>query len=706
MTTTTSTATSDQLAAVDAVLADRNLLGPPRALLLLRICQAAQVFRPDVVERYWQRLKKASGMLPQEHREAYKGLRASIEASEKSTMGAFARGIVDEADAALKMAGSDPSQARKKLQEAQARLGEQWWWPFGKGPAWIALVLAWSQVDRKEALKLVGKLPREARRNILERLNDQSPLTPEEWDIAKAHGGGPQGIMPVLKQILDKDKPVLHLPEDLAKALADSLRPGVHAMPGPNEEESSKLDARRDQALARYLRLLSCIVEDMPDTAESLMEKLFEASVFTARFNERWPNRFTYLRQLINFWVCFPALREKALAYLVKDAPKHLVDFLLAHWYGMIPNDEEEAKSALASLREKCKDKAGCEAWFLVTLVRRDLGEIAMKMARSSPNAGDLFPRLRRAWLCEHPETASKGISSNDLEGDFIGQFLLLGSAGERVEWLRKVKWDHSGSLPAQMWRRLTVSDITSSRSDRGDPDVYALVRLYSKDESQSNQFKVYLRLHGYGQYGYEDIDPYLLAALIALGEEYPEELRELMSQMWSKMRPTDSELGIDVLRNSVFERCRTVLAANPGSLSGLFISWVKRTLVDNVVRRYEGQMIYTLSLKSIVPFLFCLLSAQSAAKFSFKHCDEILKIAIGGYEADEDLVSAAGGLYASDKGLSAMKPPASLKNPQHLQAWQLGVVGASIGDIIKALLAGEEGKEKAGESSAQTAGK
>jgi hypothetical protein len=68
--------------------------------------------------------------------------------------------------------------------------------------------------------------------------------------------------------------------------------------------------------------------------------------------------------------------------------------------------------------------------------------------------------------------------------------------------------------------------------------------------------------------------------------------------------------------------------------------------------------------------------------------CDEILKIAIRDYTADDHLITAAAQLYASDKGLSAIQPPVSLTKSGQMKAWHLGVVQASIQGIITRLLA------------------
>src|SRR5262249_40817119 len=119
------------------------------------------------------------------------------------------------------------------------------------------------------------------------------------------------------------------------------------------------------------------------------------------------------------------------------------------------------------------------------------------------------------------------------------------------------------------------------------------------------------------------------------------------------------------------------------------FLDWVKKTLVDGSVQRYEGQMIYTFSLKRFVPFLYGLLAAEKVANLSARRCDEILVDAIRDLDADPDLMTSAAALYPSDKTLAAVTPPASLRDSSHLVNWQVGVIQATLPKVMTALAAG-----------------
>ena len=621
----------------------------------------------------------------------------------------FAQETIELVNNAASKTESNRSEAVQTLQECEERLRKRWW-DFRRGPAWNALALAWAEMDRTAALKLMGKVPRGLRRNALVRWNDAIPLSPEEWgvahryryggfagmrfvlmewDIAHPLGQAFDGVLPVLLNMLDNDRPTLRLPESLGKALARKLLPQINAV-ATAESEERKVEARREKALGRYLKLVGCMVEHSPDTAEWLMESVFTGTATSARFGQKWTGRFSALRQLINEWVAYPPLRDQALAFLANSAPKYLRDFCLSHWYARMPTSLEEALNAWKSLDEVVSDQVTSEAWFLVVLVLCGMGDEAMTVARLSPRAEELLPRLSRAWLCQHPDTASAAIRSEDVQDDFIGRFLLCRSMEERVKLLRERTSNGRESLPGEMWRQLDVT--TWLRNGKGrESERNALCEFYSKTESKESQFLEYVRINGYTQYNYENVDPHLLAALTAWHNEHPEEVSSLLSRMWEVMRPDDETLRTDLLRNVILERCRTVFAARPESFDELFVKWVKTTMVDRAITWSDYQTTYRFSLKEWVPFLYCLLGAQAVASLSAKRCDDLISLAVKQYTAEEDIMTNAARLYASDKGLTVLKPPAPPKDPSHLKAWQLGVVEASMKEILGALIAADQ---------------
>jgi len=677
---------SGVLAEFEQALATPELLDAPRAILLLRLCLAAQVFRPDLAGRYWQDLKRLERSLPLDRREAYEGLKSSFEPPAQQTAGGFVGDLLSEIDAAAALARDNPALARARYRECETKLRKAWW-RFGRGPAWIRLVQTWAETDRPAALKLIGRVPAGVRQNLLSRLNDESPIAPEHWDIADSHAGVFTDIVPVILGMLDRQTPRLTLSPALTAKVGAQLRGQVHAL--PVGEETHALEAEREKALDRYVRLVGCALDAAPAVAESLLEELFAASVSTTRFGQKWPERMTFLRQLLNTWVGLEPLRERGLAHLEHRVPPHLRDFCLTQWHAMLPASAQEVPSTWKALGAKVTDQTVAEQWFLVTVLRRGFGEAAMQLANASPNSGDLVPRLRRAWLCEHPETASGAVRREDLQGDLIGQFLWFGSNTERAAFLRESTNNGAAPVPKEMWEKPDLFRVlTGKSSDEGSPARDSLLRLYTRTEAQANHFAEYVRLQGYGQYGYEDLDPFLRATLVAWDEVHPDECSHVVASMWDTMRPETHVLMNDVVRNAIFERCRAVLCARPRQFADVFVSWVKKTLVDRSITNTVGQTTYTLSLNSSAPFLFCLLGAQNLASAAPGRCDELLTCALEAYTANADLMSAAARLYSSDKGLRALAPPVPLKDEGLKSAWQMGVVDASVDRIINSLLA------------------
>lgn len=260
------------LAQVERVLASDTLRPVPHAVLLLRTCQFAQTFRPDVFTKYWPRLRDANSRLPADMREDFEGLRSGVEPPATS-VGKFAREITARIADALTTADSAPQKARELLGECEEAIRKRWW-PFGKQPAWTALVQAMAPLDREGALTLIGRVPRPVQKNVLSRMNDTEPLTAAQWDLAHQHGGMFGGIMPVLHELLDREDVVLHLSEKLALAVGDSLRGDVHAT-SFDGSGSRELENKRDTAMGRYLRLVESVRADALDMACILMQNLY-----------------------------------------------------------------------------------------------------------------------------------------------------------------------------------------------------------------------------------------------------------------------------------------------------------------------------------------------------------------------------------------------------------------------------------------------
>ena len=157
---------------------------------------------------------------------------------------------------------------------------------------------------------------------------------------------------------------------------------------------------------------------------------------------------------------------------------------------------------------------------------------------------------------------------------------------------------------------------------------------------------------------------------------------------MWDDTDLSDSDLCTDIVRNTVFQRCRLLFSAHPESLFD-FLDWIQERLVDDSVETSEGApygQVYRLSLNESVTFYFALLGAESVAKYSAKRCDNILLNGISSYYVNDDLIAFAAGLYASGKGLDALTIPKDF-NTDYSEVWQTAVVESIFPQIARQII-------------------
>lgn len=666
---------------IDHVLADHKVGSEAKALLLLKVCQVGQALSFDGVDSYWEQLEKLSGKLPAAERVTYRDIKEARTPSNKGD--AKVPGLLERVNSATEAAAANPGQSGAAFRNCESEISKQLW-PFGKSAAWTALLQAWAEVDRPAALALIGRLRKGARKNVLSTLNRKNTLAPQEWEIAYKSGGG--AVVDAVVELLDEDDPALVLPGTLAKSVGNRLLPDLHVVSATPEKEK-EFENRRKKAYNRFLNVISCVADQSPETAHDLVKSAVDSGIKTNRFAEAYHERFSYMRQILNVWSRHQAGREKALAFIKTETPAYLRDFMLSHWYAMVTDTAEDGPTNWKRLESDCEDVVLSEAWYLVTLVRRGFPETAMKLAQTSPRASSVVPRIRRAWLCEHPQSGATAIKREDLAGDLVGEFLLLGSPEERMEFLRAKTNKGTKGLPKELWDAPSASLLTHEDKVDARPSELGLYVFVWKSLALDQQFKQQVRANAYGQYSHEEVDRYLLSALVAWDEAHPDEVDKLMPQMMQVMRPDDTTLSLDLLRNSAFERCQNVMSAKPEAYSKLFVQWVKKKLVDSSVTRYEGSTVYTFSLKSFVPSFYCLLGAQEVARVSAERCDKLIGIGISDYAPDSDVVGMSARLYASDKGLKGIHPPVEMKQPDLLSVWQRGVVEVSYRRIVEGLI-------------------
>lgn len=660
---------------IDSLVSDPRLQPAARAVLLLRVCVIAQALRPDLLERYWGELKALSDQLPASSRESFEGLRDTLEPPAPASLGGLARRIADALASAEREGDDDAMLAA--LHDGERRI-KRHWWPSGKGSAWDTLVRAWIDVDRQAGLLHIDRLPRALRRNLLIRENDRAPLSSEEWETA--HQLVPGAARAAIEELLDRDDPRLELTSSVAEEVGRDLLKAMFKGGGEDRAAEQKRDAARD----RYVKLVKTAAEPSPETAERLLEQWFQETAETRFFSERWLARFWDLFRVVALWASFPKLEPRLADYVRANAPEHVREAALAHAAGLKAETAAEADDAWAALEPQLSEKGPAEHWFLLTVLRGGLPEHALEMAGRSPRAAEIVPCLRRAWLYEYPDSARTTIGPKDVAGDEIAEFLLRDQKG-RVKLLRDRTQKGQAPLPTAMWKPPSVLDVVAGIGEGAAAEGAAVGSWYTKTEAKENQFQVFVRINGYGQHLYERLDPILLQTLVAWDDAHPDEVDRVTERMWETMRrEIKPNIRFDLLRNDLLDRCQNALGAHPEAV-GRFVQWIRRELVQQAVRQQEGDTIYTFQLNEKAPFLYAMLAAQRVAPFSARRCDEIIEQALD-HPADDDLLSAAGQLYAADKGLAGLDPPGGRTLGTQLSAWQLGVVETAFRDLLAAL--------------------
>jgi hypothetical protein len=675
--TSSQTKTWDQL---EQLITRTSLSDGARAFLLLRICQASQVLSDDLFTRFWPQLVELQKDLSGSHREAFDAVRTASEPPPAAQLGAFARGVVEEVDAARRAVEANREEALQRFASAEQKLRARWW-PFGKAPAWTTLAQTWVRVDRAAGMHLLRRLEPPVARNLLVRLNDEAPLTPDEWELACQHAKAELTVRTAISEILDQEQCRAQLPSGLRQQLLDDLLGELLARGAKDDRDVS---SRRDVARRRTVRLVAITLEDSPEQAVALLRGTF-VRIFAAEL-ESWTDRFSLLRDWIGLWAGAEKIAAAGLSFLREEAPAHLRDFCLAQWYG-VSAGPDDLVAGEARLRKEAANPTLAVTWYLVTLVRRGMGAAALDVARASPLTGALMPNVWRALLCLEP-TVGRGAFEEGEEPDktAVSRFLAQPTTAKRVEYLRTETEGGRRSLPADLWARPSFELLFDQMLKKPTKHHGSLLVLFSRNVPQEQQLAEYVRIQGFGAHNHESVDPLLLETLVAWDDAHPEEVDRVLHAMWGVMCPSNEELRNDLFRGAIFERCRTVFAVRPTTLDELFIRWMKKTVVDQPLREQVGNTIYTLQLNEVAPFLQTLLAAEQVAPLSADRRDQLLEQALR-YPANDGLLGAAARLYSDDKGVRALEPPSELRESASRTSWQVGVLQGLLPGLLQAAL-------------------
>ena len=672
---------------VNAALASDMLRPKAKALLLLRLCQICSVMSPEKARDYWEQLKTVQHHLPEELMPVLDDLREVFEVP-AAPSGGFAGERLAEIEATLKKPGATVDEIKGCLKACEEAVRKRRW-PFGKEAVWLALVKAWADLDRPYALELSNKIRPEVRHNLVRRMNQQKPLQQDEWNVL-LKATSQQDVVNLVLKILEDPQPHLELPGNLIPPVMAAIRGRIDST-----TDIEKLGEVLEQ-IQKFVGLAA---------SKDRLPKIFEALRETAQFfaatdslSRQWAERFNAVARITAIGVSSGAVTTLNSSEYVTRIRKPLCDFAKAHCAALLTTTET-AEKALNNLIQDTQEKGNAEAWYLVVLVARGMGEIAFALARESERSGELLPRIRHAWLCNDPEAAARAISASEVTSDPVGEILLRPPGPDRVAYLREITSQGRKNLSGAVWvaekpleekKGFWASLLSSGKSIDEITHEYLkrnpLYSSYRVDTPKDRWFSEYLRFSGFGEYQHQLVDRVLLDSFVLWADEQPTELASLLHTMWESIRPDEDILKLDFLRNAIFTRCTTVFAAVPDLLASDFLAWLKSTLVDKSLQWQIGNTMFTLRYPETALASMCIRSALAVSGVSATRRDRLIEIGLTRYPADANTAELAAQLYNSDKEPFNLTLPWKTKSDV-VEGWQVGIVKNAIQPIIQALV-------------------
>ena len=673
---------SDQtiVSRANALIQSDKLRPKAKAFLLWKLYQVHTLLLSDQAEVYWEQLQPLQNQLGNEDKAALEEIRSSVEAEEDPTKG-FAGEKIAEIKAKLAEPGLTEEALRKFLDE-MAKVVDKRFWPGGKQAVWEYLIQVWKKIDRKKALGLTSKLSRPKRKLQVRQMNQESPLTAEEWQRFSEENSQKEAIQ-IIVTMLENPKPVLTIPGAYVVPVVSSLTDKVFGA------------GQLGDTLDKINKFLVMVIEK--DTTPQVFEALKSAAKTFANstaLNNQWPEKFNGVLNMIILGVKLKVITPDNVSAFVQDLPKFMVDYGISSCYGLL-SDAEDLKSNLDKVLKSVSKSKEAEAWFLVLATQRGFGEQAYALAKESTSKHQLVPRICRAWLSNHPEAAAKGIDPADIQNDFVAQTLVKTDKKERVAFLREITQNGSLSLPGGMWvskaqeeeKKGFWNSLFSSGATLDEIILEYLKRnplyvSYRINTEQNEQFKEFLRFNGNGEYSAKQLDPITLESLILWAEEHPEEVKKQLDLMWRAIEPDDNILKVDFLRNAIFERCLTVMAADPDSFNAGFIKWLKDKLVDHSIVWQVGKTQYTVHYPPTALATMCLRGAIATQNLSPSRRDKLVEIALTLHPAEDNLAELGAQLYNSGKTPLDIDLPWATKS-KITDGWQMGIVKNAVPAIL-----------------------
>lgn len=688
----------------DELTTGAELKKAPQTLLLLRLCQFYQNFNPEKAQEFWQKLQDRKNELPANNRTDFDTLKESLSEEAEATKKGFAQEMIAKIEEALNL--EDPEKIKTELAAIEKKTQKRFN-PFGKRPIWNKLIEVWYPLDKGNAFALLKKTNDSGRIAFLNQWNKAAPLTADEWDqLLEKIGNGKTSE--ILNSLLDNKDQKVKLNDGLLYTVARYIT-DLALNPVNNTPEQEIVDQ-----LLKQQRLMA--LHTTPEY-KSMLQRIIKETVNSiaknTRFDQNWVSRFNLISIVFQAAHAIDKedlslLEEGFIETVAQSVPKHLTLFIWACWAG-ITAEKGQVKEKYDLLMKRTRNDRNCEFLFFASVFKREILEETYDLAAQSPNANEILKRLRRAWVCLFPQSAGKKIKPEDMQGDAVGEFLAHTTTKARADYLKKVTDNGTRSLPGGMWAGVgTDKEGEGIRSfwdkllgesktlDEILTEYLALNPLYSsfsKLTKKEDQFADYLRINTYKEYKYQDIDNALLSTILEWQKEDPQAVHTLLGHMWDAMRPNDTLLRVDFLRNALFTRCLTVFGADKEVLFDAFLTWFDEELIKKGRQWTVGKTTYTLRFPHPSLMNFTMVSASNLLPFSADKKDDLLitgvkKYILGGKASAPNLdqLSKVASLYNNGKQVFDLAIPVDL-NEQMTSSWQIGIVNNAVPELLKAII-------------------
>jgi hypothetical protein len=640
----------------EAALNNPELQDKAEALLLHKLYKFCSVVDPARADKYLQQLQPHKSLLPQDERDELSATK-SAKAGSGSGSGFAAKiaGMVNEA-----LERTDDADKPAALKQCEECITKRFL-PFGKQKAWVALINGWLTFDRKEAFRLLSKVPGEIRKSIILSANRAATLQPGEWEALDAK----RNIYPWIMALIDDDQPV-SLNARHAKRAVSMIINRIRA--GTDEDGIVK-------EFEKYEKFLSSHKDALPAGALSDMANDMHTCLASGEDLEPlWNVRFRLLARNINLWFNEAGLDDATFDRVLQQTPGYLKHFLTAYYFSCKITQESEIEQAYSDMSARTSGDYLAEACFLHYLILKGGVKKALEIAQRSKYSEQIIPGLRKELLL-YIENGEKLIKLQDVEGDQLSEFLAQASLADRVEYLKRITDNGNNDLPECIWTKCSVSTMLAGEKQKDVNIMFA--SLFTKDLEKTKQFAEYLRISGCGVCQRNDVDLALMIALEEWAKTGKDEVMRLMGKMKDKIMPDNFEFKFDIISNIVFERCRSVFCAVPEFFVDTYLEWFNKVLVKEGIYSYSAEGTSIIRYKGVAVINQALLGAMAIDKISSALSDGIIVKTLTKFQAnlDERCVELAAQVYNS--GLFEIAAPVDLGEYQC--NWQTVVINKSM---------------------------